>query len=222
MDLKLPPELDALKHTMRQIIQDECIPLEAQYLANPPQEGVVDEGPRGIAEAVMGVVGTLAGEDWDRLTRFSKETGIYTAHIPSDYGGGGLGALGHAVIDEEAHKSIVQFPVSPVPLMLIGACTSEQEEKYLYPSIEGTLIYAFGQTEPGAGSDPGGMMQTRAVRDGDDWVINGTKMFISGAATADYILVQAVTDPDKRQRGGITMFIVDNPTPGMTFDPIRV
>ena len=192
MDLGLPPELDALKHTMRQIVQDECIPLEARFLANPPQDGVEDGGPRGIAEAVMGIVGTLPREDWERLTRLSKETGIYTAHVPAEYGGGGLGALGHGVIDEEAHKSIVQFPTSPVPMMLFGACTVEQEEEYLYPSIRGDKVYAFGQTEPQAGSDPGGMMQTRAVRDGDDWVLNGTKMFISGAATADYILVQAI------------------------------
>ena len=222
MDFKLPQELDALKHTMRRIVQDECIPLEPRYLASPPREGMEDVGPRGIAEAVMGVVGTLLQEDWERLDHISKETGIYTAHVPAGYGGRGLGALGHAVVDEEAHKSIVQFPVSPVPMMLIGACTREQEERYLYPSIRGDMIYAFGQTEPQAGSDPGGMMQTRAVRDGDDWIINGTKMFISGAATADYILVQAVTDPEKRQRGGITMFIVDNPTGGMSFDPIRV
>ncbi len=222
MDFRLSPELDALKRTMRQIIQDECIPLEPTYLAHPPMEGVEDAGPRGIAEAVMGVVGTLPKEDWDRLTGLSKETGIFTAHLPAEYDGGGLGALGHGVVDEEAHKSIVQFPVSPVPMMLFGSCTKEQEERYLYPSIRGDKIYAFGQTEPEAGSDPGGMMQTRAVKDGDDWILNGTKMFISGAASADYILVQAVTDQEKRQRGGITMFIVDNPTRGMSFEPIRV
>ena len=99
-------------------------------------------------------------------------------------------------------------------MMMIGNCTPEQEREYLLPSVRGELHYAFGQTEPEAGSDPGGMMQTRAELDGDDWVLNGTKTFISGAASADYILVQAVTDPEKRQRGGITMFIVDNPSPG--------
>ena len=133
-----------------------------------------------------------------------------------------MGALGHVVVDEESHRSIVQLPTSPVPMMLLGSCTPEQEENYVWPSIRGEKNYAFGQTEPQAGSDPGGMMETRAVHDGDDWVINGTKMFISGAATADYLLIQAVTDPEKRQRGGITMFIVDNPTPGMSFDPIRI
>jgi len=142
--------------------------------------------------------------------------------VPEEYGGGGMGALGHVVLDEEVHKSIVQLPTSPVPMMMIGACTPEQEQEYLLPSIDGKLHYAFGQTEPEAGSDPGGMMQTRAVLDGDDWVLNGTKMFISGGASADYILVQAVTDPEKRQRGGITMFIVDNPSEGLSFDPIRM
>ena len=218
----LSPEIDGLKNMIRQIVRDECIPLEAEYLANPPQEGVDDGGPKGIAETVMGVVGTLSPEKWGRLNQVSKETGIFTSFVPEEYGGGGMGTLGHVVLDEEIHKSIVQLPTSPVPMMMIGSCTPEQEQKYLYPSIQGNLNYAFGQTEPQAGSDPGGMMQTRAVRDGDDWVISGTKMFISGAATADFLLVQAVTDPEKRQRGGITMFIIDNPTAGLSFEPIRV
>ncbi len=222
MQAGLPPELDGLKNMVRQIVGDECVPLEAEYLANPPQEGVDDGGPKGIAETVMGIVGSLSPEKWGRLNQVSKDTGIFTSFVPEEYGGGGMGALGHVVMDEEIHKSIVQLPTSPVPMMMIGSCTSEQEEKYLYPAIQGDLNYAFGQTEPQAGSDPGGMMQTRAVKDGDDWVISGTKMFISGAASADFLLVQAVTDPEKRQRGGITMFIIDNPTPGLSFDPIRV
>ena len=216
------PELEALKNTIRDIVKDECIPLETEYLANPPQEGVDDGGPRGGAQSVQGIVGTLNPGKWARLTDISKETGIYTAFVPEKYGGGGMGALGHIMLDEEVHRSIVQLPTSPVPMMMIGACTPEQEEKYLYPSIEGSLYYAFAQTEPQAGSDPGGMMQTTAVADGDEWVLNGTKMFITGGASADFLLVQAVTDPEKRQRGGITMFIVDNPTPGMTFEPIRI
>ena len=218
----LSPEIYGLKNMIRQIVRDECVPLEAEYLANPPQEGVDDGGPKGIAETVMGVVGSLSPEKWGRLNQVSKETGIFTSFVPEEYGGGGMGALGHVVLDEEIHKSIVQLPTSPVPMMMIGSCTPEQEQKYLYPSIQGDLNYAFGQTEPQAGSDPGGMMQTRAVKDGDDWVLSGTKMFISGAATADFLLVQAVTDPEKRQRGGITMFIIDNPAPGLSFEPIRV
>ncbi len=218
----LPPELEALKLTIRQIVKDECYPLEAGYLANPTQEGVDDGSPRGIAEALQGILGTLQPDQWGRLNQISKDTGIYTSFVPEEYGGGGMGALGHVVLDEEVHKSIVQLPTSPVPMMMIGNCTPEQEQEYLVPSINGEMHYAFGQTEPEAGSDPGGMMQTRAVLDGDDWVLNGTKTFISGGASADYILVQAVTDPELRQRGGITMFIVDNPSAGLSFDPIRI
>ena len=218
----LPPELDALKRTIRQIVTEECVPLEAHSLTHPLEEGAEQEGaPRGILEAVPGILGSLPKESWDRLHQVSRDTGIYTSFVPEAYGGGGMGALGHVVVEEEIHKSIVHLPTSPVPMFLIGECTPEQEEKYLYPAINGDLYYAFGQTEPQAGSDPGGMMQARAVRDGDDWVLNGTKMFISGAASADFLLVQAVNDPEKRQRGGITMFIVDNPTPGLSFDPIR-
>ena len=223
MQAGLPPELDALKNTIRQIVKEECYPLEAEFLANPSKDGVDEPGaPRGIAEALSGLLGVLPETAWDRLNKISKDTGIYTSFVPEEYGGGGMGALGHVVLDEEVHKSIVQLPTSPVPMMMIGSATPEQEKEYLIPSVEGKLHYAFGQTEPNAGSDPGGMMQTSAVLDGDDWVIKGTKTFISGAASADYLLVQAVTDSETRQRGGITMFIIDNPTPGLSFDPIRL
>jgi len=223
MHAGLPPELDALKNTIRQIVKDECYPLEAEFLANPSQDGVDEPGAqRGIAEALSGLLGVLPETAWDRLNKISKDTGIYTSFVPEEYGGGGMGALGHVVLDEEVHKSIVQLPTSPVPMMMIGSATPEQEKEYLIPSVAGKLHYAFGQTEPNAGSDPGGMMQTSAMLDGDDWVINGTKTFISGAASADYLLVQAVTDSETRQRGGITMFIIDNPTPGLSFDPIRL
>ena len=223
MQAGLPPELDALKNTIRQIVKDECYPLEPEFLANPSKDGVDEPGaPRGIAEALSGLLGVLPETAWDRLNKISKDTGIYTSFVPEEYGGGGMGALGHVVLDEEVHKSIVQLPTSPVPMMMIGSATPEQEKEYLIPSVAGKLHYAFGQTEPNAGSDPGGMMQTSAMLDGDDWVINGTKTFISGAASADYLLVQAVTDSETRQRGGITMFIIDNPTPGLSFDPIRL
>ena len=223
MQLGLPPELDALKNTIRQIVKDECYPLEAEFLANPSQDDIDEPGaPRGIAEALSGLLGVLPKESWERLNQISKDTGVYASFVPEEYGGGGMGALGHVILDEEVHKSIVQLPTSPVPMMMIGSTTPEQEQEYLLPSVEGKLYYAFGQTEPNAGSDPGGMMQTSAVLDGDDWVINGTKTFISGAATSDYLLLQAVTDPEKRQHGGITMFIIDNPSPGLSFDPIRL
>ena len=116
----LPPELEALKLTIRQIVRDECYPLEAEYLTNPLQEGVDEGAPRGIAEALQGILGTLSPEHWARLNQVSKDTGIYTSFVPEEYGGGGMGALGHVVQDEEVHKSIVQLPTSPVPMMMLS------------------------------------------------------------------------------------------------------
>ena len=217
MDLRLPPELETLKQTVRRIVKEECVPLEQVYLTTPPGQGEEDtEGGE-----VSGI-GFLPGEHVRRLRQISEETGIYAAHVPAQYGGGGLGAVGHVVVHEETNRSIVHLPLANVPAPLYGNCTPEQEEKYLYPTIRGEKRYAFAQTEPQAGSDPGGMMQTRAVRDGDEWVINGTKMFCTNADVADYILLLAVTDPERRQRGGITMFLLDKGTPGVTLAPIRV
>jgi len=118
------------------------------------------------------------------------------------------------VVLEEFMYTAVPFPFANVPNILYD-CQGEQIEKYLKPVIEGEKTTAFGQTEPNAGSDPGGMMKTKAIKDGSDWIINGTKMWISNAAECDVIMVQAVTDPEKRQRGGITMFLVDRNNPGV-------
>ena len=149
------------------------------------------------------------------------DTGIYSMHLPEEHGGGGLGAVGAVVVDEEVQRSIVHLPFSHCPNILIGSATPEQVEKYVLPTIRGEKRACFAQTEPQAGSDPGGMMQTRAVRDGDDWVINGTKMFVTGAHVADYMMLQAVTDEEKRQRGGVTMILVDTATPGVSMAPIQ-
>src|SRR3990170_2889422 len=85
--------------------------------------------------------------------------------------------------------------------------SEEQKQQWLPQLAAGTAIGCFGLTEPDFGSDPAGM-RTRAVRDGADWVLNGTKMWITNADVADFTMVQAVTDPALRQRGGITMFLV--------------
>ena len=95
MPAGLPPELDALKNTIRQIVKDECYPLEAEFLANPSQDGVDEPGaPRGIAEALSGLLGVLPEAAWDRLNKVSKDTGIYTSFVPEEYGGGGMAIAG--------------------------------------------------------------------------------------------------------------------------------
>ena len=83
MQSGLSPELDALKNTIRQIVKDECYPLEAEFLANPSQDNVEEPGaPRGISEALSGLLGVLPKESWDRLNKISKDTGIYASFVP--------------------------------------------------------------------------------------------------------------------------------------------
>ncbi len=210
----LPPELEEIKRLTRRIVDEQCIPLEQKFLTGDPAAA---EG--GMGELM--VDGSLPPEDYARLRRISEETGLYTMHLPIEHGGGGFGVLGNFVVAEEIQRSIVQLPVAYVPIPLY-ACSEEQKERYLYPVIRSEKLSAFAQTEPQAGSDPGNSMQTRAVRRGDCWVLNGSKMFISGADEADFLMVLAVTDPEKRQRGGITMFLVDRGAPGVSIAPINV
>ena len=107
-----------------------------------------------------------------------------------------------------------QAPDSGNSEILALAGTPEQKERYLHPLLAGDLRSAFSMTEPDtAGSDPT-LLQTRAVRDGDDWVINGHKWFSSNGSIADFLIVMAVTDPDARPHQRASMFIVDADTPG--------
>jgi acyl-CoA dehydrogenase len=213
----LPPELVELKLLARDIVNRECIPLESKFLANNP------EWPRGGGKGGISVEtlvdGTLEQQDWDRLASVAESSGLATATLPEEYGGMGMGVLGAFVLAEELNRSIVPLPVVNV-VNVLYFCDEEQKERYLFPQMRGEKSACYAQTEPGAGSDPAAMT-TRAVLDGGQWVINGAKTFISGAATADFHLVLAVTDPVKRSRGGITMFIVDADTPGITTKPLH-
>jgi acyl-CoA dehydrogenase len=213
----LPPELVELKQLARDIVNRECIPLESKFLANNP------EWPRGGGKGGISVEtlvdGTLEQSDWDRLSSVAESSGLSTATLPEEYGGLGMGVLGAFVLAEELNRSIVPLPVVNV-VNVLYFCDEAQKERYLLPQIRGEKSACYAQTEPGAGSDPAGMT-TSAVRDGDGWVINGSKTFISGAASADFHLVLAVTDPVKRARGGITMFIIDSDTPGISTRPLH-
>ena len=192
MDFTLPEELRMLRETVARFVREELRPLEKEVIRR--------EAERGLTDAHL--IDPAAEE---HLKKKAREIGIYGIDVPEEYGGQNLGLLAKAVVIEELKTSITPFvlpPDSPNLFMLKETCKGEQIEKYLKPVIEGDKTTAFAQTEPDAGSDPGGMMRTKAVKDGSDWVINGTKMWISNAAECDVLMVQAVTDPEKRQRGG--------------------
>jgi acyl-CoA dehydrogenase len=162
-----------------------------------------------------------------RLRKRAKQLGIWLPHMPTDLGGMGLGALGIATVSAEAGR----VPLAPFILncqapdegnmhTLLHFATPMQREKYLKPLCDGTTRSCFAMTEPEvAGSDPTGI-QTRAVRQGDRWIINGHKWFISGARGAKFAILIACTDPDANPpQARNSAFIVDLPTPG--FEIVR-
>jgi acyl-CoA dehydrogenase len=211
----LPPELIELKNHAKQIVEEECFPLEAKFLSN---QWLDDPGKKHANEGQ--VDGSLPTEDWEHLKRVSEQAGLYAVGLPEEYGGLGLGVLGQVVVAEQLNRSVVLLPQSMAFLPLLEG-TDAQKEEFLLPSIRGDKHFCFAQSEPGAGSDPGNSMRTTAKRDGDGWRITGEKMWISGADSCDYMLVLAVTDAEKRQRGGMTLFIVDRAAEGITTSPIE-
>ncbi len=156
----------------------------------------------------------------DELQKKMAETGFYGVKIPRELGGQGADNLAYVIMVEEiARVSPVASLYANSPNSLSGgpilqSGTAEQLEKYLRPCVTGKIILAFALTEPGAGSDAGSMTTT-AVRDGDDYILNGRKTFITMAPLADYAIVYAKTDASRGSRG-ITAFIVDMRQPGVS------
>jgi acyl-CoA dehydrogenase len=203
---QLPPEIREFREVARKIVQEELLPLEQDYLKSPQQA-------YGL-QPMTNLRTVFSPEIVGRLEKIARDTSLWYVMVPEQYGGMGLSLLAQIAIIEEFMYTAVPFPWVNVPNILYE-CRGDQVERFLKPVIEGQKIHCFAQTEPNAGSDPGGMMKTSAVWNGSEWVLNGTKMWISGAAEADIILVQAVTDAEKRQRGGITMFLVDKDNSGV-------
>ena len=146
----------------------------------------------------------------------SKKLGLWGLDAPEDIGGADLPAIAMVGVEEEIGRTITPYtlpPDSPNPRMLMATVNERQRVAYLEPYVRGETVSAIGISEPGAGGDPAGMI-TRAERDGDDWIINGRKIWISRADHADFTILMAVTDKEKRSRGGISAFLVDKGTPG--------
>jgi alkylation response protein AidB-like acyl-CoA dehydrogenase len=189
----VPEELLELKGYVRKIIDTEVIPYEKQ--------------------------GELPPEAVARVHAKLREIGIWGLSVPAEHGGSGLDALGFVMMCEEFCRSTLWEPLYNAGNAFPGFLDGPQHlmERYYLPTVRGELSApSFALTEPQGGSDPGGMMQTTAVRDGDDWVIDGRKTFVSYGDITDYVLVFAVTDKHLRQRGGISLFVVDRDNPGMS------
>jgi alkylation response protein AidB-like acyl-CoA dehydrogenase len=147
--------------------------------------------------------------------------GLMGVPFPQKYGGVGAGETGYCILMEEVNRACgstaavigAHTGIGAMAIYLDG--TEEQKQKYLVPLARGQKVGAFALTEPGAGSDAAAIT-TRAVRDGDYYILNGTKTFITNGAHADIISVMAVTDPSLGARGGVTAFIVEKEFPGFT------
>jgi len=152
-----------------------------------------------------------------QIIKTALDHGLYAANMPEKFGGGGLDAVSLALMERELGRTsfALQYLVAR-PSNILQACQGEQIEKYLLPTVRGERIECLAMTEPNAGSDLRSM-ETRAVREGDHYVINGVKHFISHADVADYVILFAVTGEEQTSRGTrktITSFLVDMDTPG--------
>ncbi len=195
----------------------------------PEQERLRQEF-RARLEAVMtperraAVAGLMeGGAAMTECRRALGEAGLLGVAWPVEYGGRGLTALEQYIFSEEARR--VHAPLPFVTLNTVGPTliqygTEEQKQKFLPAILQGTVDFAIGYSEPGAGSDLASL-RTTAVRDGNEFVINGSKMFTSGAEFADYIWLAARTDPEAKKHKGITVFIVPTDSPGFSWKPLH-
>ena len=197
MDFKLPEELQMLQQNLRRYVDNEMIPHERETL-------------NGIE---------LKPEWREKFQDGMKKLGLWMMDVPEEYGGPGLSLLAKSIVWQELGRTIA-LPAredgitGPQVRHILFQLQGEMREKYLMPTLRGEKRACFAQTEPDAGSDPGGM-RTTAVLEGDHYVINGVKRFITGAGKSDYMQLMAATDRSKGSRGGISCFIVDMNTPGV-------
>jgi acyl-CoA dehydrogenase len=191
MDFTMPEEVMLLRRTVRDFVEKEAEPLAEQI----DREARI---PRS-------------------LLKQAAELGLFGLSIPPDYGGAGFGELGSVIALEELSRtngavSMVICPTAPAATIALAG-TEAQKQKYLPPLARGERLASFCLTEPGAGSDAAGI-RTAAVRKGDKFILNGNKLYISRAAIADTFIVTAVTDPARKAKGGITVFVVEKDFPG--------
>jgi acyl-CoA dehydrogenase len=152
------------------------------------------------------------------LQHKARTAGLWGLQTPEEYGGANLTMVLNALIAMELGRSLVSFNFGGNADNILFAGTDAQKQRYLVPTIEGERHSCFALSEPNTGSDATNI-ETRAVQDGGDWIIDGQKTWISNAHQADFAIVFAVTDPLKRAKGGITAFLVDREM-GWTERPI--
>lgn len=200
MDFGLSNEQQMIIDSVRSFVEQELYPHEAEV-----------EKTNQIDDAVV-----------EKIKQKAIELGLYAANMPEEFGGGGLDSLTLCLMEKELGRANfgLQYIVAR-PSNILLACKDEQIERYLLPTIRGEKVDCLAMTEPNAGSDVRSM-QCKAERDGEYFVINGSKHFISHADMADYVILfvaSGVEDTPRGPKKKITSFLVDMGTPGFTVEP---
>lgn len=184
----------------------------------------IREAVRALADAKIAPFAAAVDEE----ARYPQEAAdallaadFHAPHVPEEYGGAGADALATVIVIEEVARACVSSSLIPavnklgsLPVQISGG--EEIKKKYLTKLAAGEGGFSYCLSEPDAGSDAGGM-KTKAVRDGDGWVLNGVKRWITNAGESEYYTVMAVTDAEKGTRGGISAFVVERSDEGVTF-----
>ena len=195
MDFDIPQELKQIQSLVRRFVREELQPLE-----NRVEED--HDFPEDIRKP---------------LIKRAFELGIRQMGLPQEYGGANIGALGQTLANEELGwvSEAINYGIISGDQGLLDVATEEQREKYFLPALRGDREHCPAWSEPDAAGDAGGI-QTRAVRSGKGWILNGVKRFITRADKSDFAIVGAVTDPDKPKSERFTQFIVEIGSPGFT------
>jgi acyl-CoA dehydrogenase len=170
MDFTLSDEQKMVQKTVREFVQKELMPLEQQVLRNER------EGREGITK-----------EEIRKIRMKAKEAGFWGINTPEEYGGANLGPVMTALITMELGRTYVPFSFGGSADNILYYCNDEQKKRYLIPTIEGERRSCFALTEPGAGSDAANI-KMMAVKDGNEWVLNGEKVFITNGNEADFAM----------------------------------
>lgn len=201
--MELPEEHRMLADLVAKFVVNDLMPLE----------------PAVLAREARGEKYGLTPDEEAPLLALCRELGLWALDVPEELDGADLPTTALMAINEELGRTVVPFtfpPDSPNLHMLLAVASPEQRERYLKPYAAGEAVSAIAISEPGAGGDPAGMT-TRAARDGDHWVINGRKIWVSRVPQSDFIIVMARTGEGQRHEG-ISAFIVERGTPGFIIE----
>jgi acyl-CoA dehydrogenase len=193
-DFFLSEEQRQIRDTVRKFVDNELIPLEPRLIRRET------DGGNGASPG-------LTSDEQKDLQEKARALGFWGIDLPAEYGGADLDPVTQSVIHEELGRTIVDFHFGGSVLPALFSCNEEQKERYLYPTIRGERVSCIAISEPGSGSDARAM-RTTALRDGDDWVINGEKCWITRGHIADYVILFART-PSEESPDAISCFLVD-------------